>query len=34
MSFDNGNGLSAADMAAVMRGSNGNGWGNDGFSAW
>ena len=34
MSFDNGNGLSAADMAAVMRGGNGNGWGNDGFSAW
>lgn len=34
MSFDNGNGLSAADMAAVMRGSNGNGWGNDGFGAW
>ena len=34
MSFENGNGLSAADMAAVMRGSNGNGWGNDGFCAW
>ena len=34
MSFENGNGLSAADMAAVMRGSNGNGWGNDGFGAW
>ena len=34
MSFDNGNGLSAADMAAVMRGGNGNGWGNDGTGAW
>lgn len=34
MGFENGNGLSAADMAAVMRGSNGNGWGNDGFGAW
>ena len=34
MSFENGNGLSAADMAAVMRGGNGNGWGNDGFGAW
>lgn len=34
MSFENGNGLSAADMAAVMRGGNGNGWGTDGFGAW
>lgn len=34
MSFENGNGLSAADMAAVMRGGNGNGWGNDGTGAW
>lgn len=35
MAFDNGNGLSAADMAAVMRGGNNNGgWGNDGFGAW
>ena len=34
MGFENGNGLSAADMAAVMRGGNGNGWGTDGFGAW
>ena len=29
----NENGLSAADMAAVLRG-NGNGWGNDGGNGW
>lgn len=34
MAFENNNGLSAADMAAVMRGGNNGGWGNDGFSAW
>lgn len=34
MAFENGSGLSAADMAAVMRGGNGNGWGNDGTGAW
>lgn len=34
MALENGSGLSAADMAAVMRGSNGGGWGNDGFGAW
>ena len=33
MALDNGSGLSAADMAAVMRGSNG-GFGMDGFGAW
>jgi hypothetical protein len=34
MSFENGTGLSAADMAAVMRGGNGNtGWG-DGNGWW
>jgi len=34
MAFENNNGLSAADMAAVMRGGNGGGWGNDGTGAW
>lgn len=34
MAFENGSGLSAADMAAVMRGGNGNGWGADGSGAW
>ena len=34
MAFENNNGLSAADMAAVMRGGNNGGWGNDGFGAW
>ena len=31
MSFENGSGMSPADMAALMRGGNGGGWGNDGF---
>lgn len=34
MAFESG-GMSAADMAAVLRGNgNGNGWGNDGFGGW
>jgi hypothetical protein len=31
MAFENGNGLSAADMAAVMRGGNGGGFGDGGY---
>lgn len=36
MAFENGGGLSPADMAAVMRGNNGNGWGfgNDSGAWW
>lgn len=34
MAFENNNGLSAADMAAVMRGGNNGGFGMDGFGAW
>lgn len=34
MAFETG-GMSAADMAAVLRGGgNNNGWGNDGFGGW
>lgn len=32
MSFENGNGMGPADMAALMR--NGNSWGNDGANGW
>lgn len=31
MALENGTGLSAADVAAVMGNGNNNGWGNDGF---
>lgn len=35
MAFENASGLSAADMAAVMRGGSGGGWGNDGgYGGW
>lgn len=34
MAFENGNGMGPADMAALMRGSSGNGWGNDGANGW
>lgn len=34
MSFENGSGMSPADMAALMRGGNSGGWGNDGFGGW
>ena len=35
MAFGENNGLSAADMAAVLRGNGGgNGFGNDGLGAW
>ncbi len=34
MAFENGNGLSAADMAAVLRGGNGGGFGDGGYGGW
>ena len=34
MAFENGAGLSAADMAAVLRGNNGNGDGFNGSNGW
>ena len=34
MALENGSGLSAADVAAVMGNGNNNGWGNDGFGGW
>ena len=34
MALENGTGLSAADVAAVMGNGNNNGFGNDGFGGW
>lgn len=34
MAFENNAGLSAADMAAVLRGNNGNGWGDGASGGW
>lgn len=34
MAFENGNGMTPADMAAVMGNGNNNGWGNDNGAWW